>query len=173
MKRTIKSGVTALSIFSMLSLSATGSTTETPAQKAPTKKESAPQVGEKHVTKRQITAPAGLTIFVTKEPSADGKEAKKGNIAVVHYTGWLFDKEKKQKIGEPFDSSKNRNQPFQFAVGREQVIKGWDEGVNGMKVGEVRELVIAPELAYGARGAAGVIPPNATLVFEVELKDVK
>ena len=92
----------------------------------------------------------------------DGAEAKAGQYVSVHYTGRLLD-------GTKFDSSKDRNDPFDFPLGRGQVIKGWDEGVQGMKIGGIRKLTIPPALGYGARGAGGVIPPNATLVFEVEL----
>ena len=95
-----------------------------------------------------------------------GAEAQKGKQVSVHYTGWLTD-------GKKFDSSKDRGQPFQFALGRGQVIQGWDDGVAGMKVGGKRKLTIPPELGYGAAGAGGVIPANATLVFEVELLGVK
>ena len=91
-----------------------------------------------------------------------GAEAAAGQHVSVHYTGWLTD-------GTKFDSSKDRNDPFEFHLGRGQVIAGWDEGVQGMKVGGTRKLTIPPGLGYGARGAGGVIPPNATLVFEVEL----
>jgi FKBP-type peptidyl-prolyl cis-trans isomerase FkpA len=94
-----------------------------------------------------------------------GTEAKTGQTVAVHYTGWLTD-------GKKFDSSKDRGQPFTFRLGGGQVIKGWDEGVQGMKVGGKRKLTIPPELGYGARGAGGVIPPNAILVFEVELLKV-
>ncbi|MEY4592800.1 MAG: hypothetical protein RIR18_1695 [Pseudomonadota bacterium] len=92
----------------------------------------------------------------------EGEEAQAGQHAVVHYTGWLTD-------GTKFDSSKDRDEPFEFPLGRGRVIQGWDQGVQGMKIGGVRKLTIPPELGYGARGAGGVIPPNATLVFEVEL----
>jgi FKBP-type peptidyl-prolyl cis-trans isomerase len=95
-----------------------------------------------------------------------GAEAQKGKLVSVHYTGWLID-------GKKFDSSKDRGQPFQFSLGRGQVIQGWDEGVSGMKVGGKRKLTIPPELGYGKAGAGGVIPPDATLVFEVELLGVK
>src|ERR1700704_622229 len=95
-----------------------------------------------------------------------GAEAKKGQTVSVHYTGWLTD-------GKKFDSSKDHGKPFQFPLGRGQVIQGWDEGVQGMKVGGKRKLTIPPEMGYGPAGAAGVIPPNATLVFEVELLGVK
>ena len=94
-----------------------------------------------------------------------GAEATKGQQVTVHYTGWLTN-------GTKFDSSKDRRDPFVFSLGRGQVIKGWDEGVQGMKVGGNRRLTIPPELGYGARGAGGVIPPNATLIFEVELLGV-
>ncbi len=102
----------------------------------------------------------------TDDQVGTGTEAQAGKTVSVHYTGWLLD-------GTKFDSSKDRNQPFSFPLGRGQVIKGWDEGVAGMKVGGKRTLVIPPDLGYGARGAGGVIPPNATLKFEVELLDVK
>jgi FKBP-type peptidyl-prolyl cis-trans isomerase FkpA len=94
-----------------------------------------------------------------------GAEAVAGNQVSVHYTGWLED-------GTKFDSSLDRNQPFQFGLGKGQVIRGWDEGVQGMKVGGKRKLIIPAQLGYGAAGAGGVIPPNATLIFEVELLEV-
>ena len=99
-----------------------------------------------------------------------GNEAAAGRRVTVHYTGWLYNDGKQ---GAKFDSSKDRGQPFSFALGGGQVIKGWDEGVQGMKVGGTRRLVIPAALGYGARGAGGVIPPNATLLFEVELLAVR
>jgi FKBP-type peptidyl-prolyl cis-trans isomerase len=112
----------------------------------------------------EVTTPSGLKY--TDEVVGNGTEAQAGKTAVVHYTGWLTD-------GKKFDSSKDRGQPFSFPLGGGRVIKGWDEGVVGMKVGGKRKLVIPPNLGYGAQGAGGVIPPNATLVFEVELLDLK
>ncbi len=102
----------------------------------------------------------------------DGAEATAGKMVSVHYTGWLYDEAAADKRGKKFDSSRDRGQPFQFPLGGGQVIKGWDQGVQGMKIGGQRTLVIPPELGYGARGAGGVIPPNATLVFDVELLGV-
>ena len=101
-----------------------------------------------------------------------GAEATAGQRVKVHYTGWLYDPMASNQRGKKFDSSKDRGQPFAFGLGEGQVIGGWDEGVAGMKVGGTRVLTIPPELGYGARGAGGVIPPNATLVFEVELVGV-
>lgn len=98
-----------------------------------------------------------------------GEVATAGQTAIVHYTGWLYDPEAPDNRGEKFDSSVDRDQHFRFVVGAGQVIQGWDQGVAGMQVGEKRELTIAPELAYGERGAGTVIPGGATLVFEVEL----
>ena len=101
-----------------------------------------------------------------------GAEARAGQNVRVHYTGWLYDPAAANSRGRKFDSSKDRGQPFGFGLGQGQVIRGWDEGVQGMKVGGTRVLTIPPEMGYGARGAGGVIPPNATLVFEVELLSV-
>jgi FKBP-type peptidyl-prolyl cis-trans isomerase FkpA len=102
-----------------------------------------------------------------------GAEAKSGRPVIVHYTGWLYDPAAPEGKGAKFDSSRDRGVPFGFFLGGGKVIKGWDEGVVGMKVGGQRRLVIPPQLAYGERGAGGVIPPNATLIFDVELVDVK
>jgi FKBP-type peptidyl-prolyl cis-trans isomerase len=112
----------------------------------------------------------GLTMRVLNE--GGGKTAQPGQTAVVHYTGWLYDAAAPDNRGQKFDSSLDRGQHFEFPLGAGAVIAGWDRGVAGMQVGEVRELTIAPELAYGERGAGTVIPPGATLVFEVELADV-
>ena len=113
----------------------------------------------------------GLTM--TDSKVGTGAEAVAGKTVVVHYTGWLYDTTKPDNKGQKFDSSRDRNDPFTFSLGGGQVIKGWDEGFAGMKVGGTRTLVIPPEKGYGARGAGGVIPPNATLLFDVELLDVK
>ena len=110
------------------------------------------------------TTPSGLQYEDTRPGT--GPQAQAGQQVSVHYTGWLFNDGQR---GAKFDSSKDRNDPFRFDLGRGHVIKGWDEGVQGMKVGGTRVLVIPPQLGYGARGAGGVIPPNATLMFEVEL----
>ncbi|HEX9803631.1 MAG TPA: FKBP-type peptidyl-prolyl cis-trans isomerase [Gammaproteobacteria bacterium] len=107
---------------------------------------------------------SGLKIEDTVEGS--GAEAAAGQTVSVHYTGWL-------ENGSKFDSSKDRNDPFRFRLGAGQVIRGWDEGVQGMKVGGTRKLTIPAQLGYGARGAGGVIPPNATLIFEVELLEIR
>ncbi len=109
------------------------------------------------------TTPSGL--IIEELTIGEGEEAIKGQGVVVHYSGWL-------ESGKSFDSSKDRDEPFSFSLGVGHVIKGWDEGVQGMKVGGKRKLTIPPELGYGARSAGGVIPPNATLIFEVELLEV-
>jgi FKBP-type peptidyl-prolyl cis-trans isomerase FkpA len=102
-----------------------------------------------------------------------GAEAVSGKAVVVHYTGWLYDTSKPDSHGTKFDSSRDRGVPFGFMLGAGRVIKGWDQGVAGMKVGGQRTLVIPPQLGYGERGAGGVIPANATLIFDVELLEVK
>ena len=114
-----------------------------------------------------ITTPTGLQYEDTTEGT--GAEAKKGQSVTVHYTGWLYNNGVK---GAKFDSSKDRRDPFQFGLGAGMVIKGWDEGVQGMKIGGQRTLIIPSALGYGPRGAGGVIPPNATLKFDVELLKV-
>lgn len=111
--------------------------------------------------------------FMTDINTGTGPAIQKGQTAVVHYTGWLYDEGAPEKKGRKFDSSRDRNQPFDFELGAGMVIQGWDEGVQGMQVGGQRRLVIPPEKGYGAQGAGGVIPPNATLVFDVELVGIE
>ncbi len=121
-----------------------------------------PAVGETIVTASELR--------ITDTKIGDGATPQTGQICVMHYTGWLYENGSK---GTKFDSSYDRGKPFEFPIGTGRVIKGWDEGVATMKVGGKRTLIIPPELGYGARGAGGVIPPNATLIFDVELLDVK
>jgi FKBP-type peptidyl-prolyl cis-trans isomerase FkpA len=102
-----------------------------------------------------------------------GPEAVAGQAVTVHYTGWLYDENAADQHGRKFDSSHDRNEPFVFALGGGMVIKGWDQGVAGMKVGGKRTLILPPEYGYGSRGAGSVIPPNATLIFDVELLGVR
>jgi len=113
---------------------------------------------------QDVTTPSGLKYHDTVV--GNGPAPRQGQRVSVHYTGWLTN-------GTKFDSSRDRGQPFQFSLGRGEVIKGWDEGVASMKVGGRRKLTIPPDLGYGARGAGGVIPPNATLVFDVELLGIQ
>ena len=115
-----------------------------------------------------VTTPSGLKI--TDTVVGTGATPKPGQICVMHYTGWLYQNGTK---GQKFDSSVDRGTPFEFPIGQRRVIAGWDEGVATMKVGGKRTLIIPPELGYGARGAGGVIPPNATLIFDVELLGLK
>ena len=110
-----------------------------------------------------------MSLIIEDVTVGSGAEAKAGSYVMVHYTGWLFNDGVK---GAKFDSSKDRGQPFSFPLGAGHVIKGWDEGFAGMKIGGTRILTIPPEMGYGARGAGGAIPPNATLLFEVELLGV-
>jgi FKBP-type peptidyl-prolyl cis-trans isomerase FkpA len=109
---------------------------------------------------------------MTDQKIGSGATATSGQTVSVHYTGWLFDAAQPDNKGRKFDSSRDRGDPFRFVLGAGQVIAGWDQGVAGMQVGGQRTLTIPPELGYGARGAGGVIPPNATLVFDVELLEV-
>jgi peptidylprolyl isomerase len=111
-----------------------------------------------------VTTPSGLQYIDLVE--GKGRQAEVGDTAIVHYTGWLTD-------GTKFDSSVDRKEPFSFRVGAGQVIKGWDEGVGTMKIGGKRKLIVPSQLGYGSRGAGGVIPPNATLTFDVELLDLR
>jgi FKBP-type peptidyl-prolyl cis-trans isomerase FkpA len=113
------------------------------------------------------------SLQITDGAVGSGAVAATGKEVSVHYTGWLYDPKAADKHGKKFDSSRDRNEPFSFTLGARKVIAGWDMGVAGMKVGGKRTLVIPSDLGYGSRGAGGAIPPNATLVFDVELLDVK
>ena len=120
--------------------------------------------------------PPGGTIAAFQtidEKVGDGAVAKSGQDVVVHYTGWNYDEKAPDKHGRKFDSSRDRNEPFTFLLGAGRVIRGWDEGVAGMRVGGKRVLMIPPAYGYGRKGAGGVIPPNGSLVFEVELLEVR
>lgn len=123
-----------------------------------------PEQGAKQVAQNTITTPSGLAY--TDEVVGNGPSPQVGQTVIVHYTGWLAN-------GQKFDSSVDRGQPFSFVIGTGQVISGWDEGVASMKVGGKRRLIIPPALGYGARGAGGAIPPNAQLIFEVQLLGIK
>jgi len=126
----------------------------------------------------QTRAPASSTtttdgLVISELAPGEGAPIAVGSVAVVHYTGWLYDEGAAGNKGSKFDSSVDRNEPFRFVLGRGDVIQGWDQGVEGMKVGGKRRLVIPAALAYGERGAGGVIPPGATLVFDVELLGIE
>jgi FKBP-type peptidyl-prolyl cis-trans isomerase len=113
------------------------------------------------------------SLQITDATVGSGAEAKAGHTVTVHYTGWLYDPKAADRHGKKFDSSKDHGEPFEFKLGAGMVIRGWDQGVAGMKVGGKRTLVIPSELGYGSRGAGGAIPPNATLVFDVELLGIR
>ena len=117
--------------------------------------------------------PAITELEVVDIVEGGGEAVEPGQVAVVHYTGWLYDPAAADAKGPKFDSSRDRGDPFRFPVGAGRVIAGWDQGVAGMKVGGQRRLVIPPDLAYGERGAGGVIPPGATLLFEIELLGIE
>ncbi len=112
-------------------------------------------------------------LVMTDANEGTGAEATAGRTVVVHYTGWLYDPTQPEGKGAKFDSSRDRNEPFSFGLGGGQVIRGWDEGVAGMKTGGNRTLIIPPGMGYGSQGAGGAIPPNATLIFDVELVEVQ
>ncbi len=120
-----------------------------------------------------VPPPAISSLMITDVKVGTGAEASKGQTISVHYTGWLFDDNAVDKHGKQFDSSRTRGTPFDFPLGAGRVIKGWDQGVAGMKVGGQRTLTIPSALGYGSRGAGGSIPPNAVLVFDVELLEIK
>lgn len=140
-----------------------------------TDSEPAEATGANTATETQMNGSAGEQFEVAPGLEArilkngHGRAAEPGDLADVHYTGWLYDEDAPDRRGDKFDSSVDRGERFQFPLGAGRVIKGWDQGVAGMLIGEKRELTIAPEMGYGDRGAGGVIPPGATLVFEVEL----
>jgi peptidylprolyl isomerase len=127
-----------------------------------------PQANAAQETGKTMTTASGLQIIDTH--AGNGGSPKTGQTCIMHYTGWLYENGAK---GKKFDSSVDRGQPFEFPIGTGRVIKGWDEGVATMQVGGKRTLIIPPALGYGARGAGGAIPPNATLIFEVELLGIK
>jgi FKBP-type peptidyl-prolyl cis-trans isomerase len=133
----------------------------------------APQDSAGTTTGAQESNVASANLTITELKPGTGPAIKAGQTAVVHYTGWLYAADAPDHKGKKFDSSVDRNDPFSFPVGGGQVIQGWDQGVAGMQVGQQRRLVIPAELGYGARGAGGVIPPGATLVFDVELLGIK
>src|SRR5690348_12793145 len=114
-----------------------------------------------------------MALQTTDVMVGSGAEAARGHQVTVHYTGWLHDPKAADLHGRKFDSSRDRREPFTFKLGAGQVIQGWDQGVAGMKVGGQRTLIIPPDMGYGSRGAGGVIPPGATLLFDVELLEVK
>lgn len=130
--------------------------------------EAAPTAAQQTGTASMTTTASGLEY--TDTVAGTGASPKTGQTCVMHYTGWLRENGAK---GRKFDSSHDRGQPFEFPIGTGRVIKGWDEGVASMKIGGKRTLIIPPDLGYGQRGAGGVIPPGATLIFDVELLDVK
>lgn len=150
MRKTLVRTLTGLTAFGLAALPALASAQQPPAPGVP-----------------------GTDLIRSDEKLGEGAEASAGKRVTVHYTGWLYDAGAPQNKGRKFDSSRDRGEPFSFPLGAGRVIRGWDEGVAGMKIGGQRTLIIPPQMAYGARGAGGVIPPNATLVFDVELLDVK
>ncbi len=144
-----------------------GETTENVAEEAAATVEEPAMTEEASNDVETIEITSGLTARILQR--GFGREAVPGDYVEVHYTGWLHDPEAEDNRGDKFDSSVDRGQRFGFTLGEGRVIKGWDEGVAGMLIGEKRELTIAPEMGYGDRGAGNVIPPGSTLVFEVEL----
>ena len=155
---------TLLVMFTIGTLSACSDSGDTPGEDA---SGSTPNVSAASDVGEVREIVPGLTMKKTR--NGHGRSAKAGDLASVHYTGWLYDEAAADGRGEKFDSSVDRGVQFQFPLGAGRVIKGWDEGVQGMLIGEVRELIVAPEMGYGDRGAGDVIPPGATLLFEVEL----
>ncbi|HAL43305.1 MAG TPA: peptidylprolyl isomerase [Methylophilaceae bacterium] len=129
---------------------------------------------ELQISQKEMKLEKNITSLIIKDiVLGNGRQAEKGLAVTVHYTGWLYDPNQKDGKGKKFDSSLDRNDPFVFNLGGGQVIRGWDDGVDGMKIHGKRTLIIPPDMGYGSRGAGGVIPPNATLIFDVELLGVK
>ncbi|MFM7482419.1 MAG: FKBP-type peptidyl-prolyl cis-trans isomerase [Candidatus Methylopumilus sp.] len=129
---------------------------------------------ESQISQKEIKLEKNITTLVIKDTVlGNGRQAEKGLAVTVHYSGWLYDPNQKDGKGKKFDSSLDRNDPFVFNLGAGQVIRGWDDGVDGMKIHGKRTLIIPSDMGYGSRGAGGVIPPNATLIFDVELLGVK
>ena len=129
---------------------------------------------ELQISQKEIKLEKNITSLIIKDTVlGNGRQAEKGLAVTVHYSGWLYDPNQKDGKGKKFDSSLDRNDPFVFNLGAGQVIRGWDDGVDGMKIHGKRTLIIPPDMGYGSRGAGGVIPPNATLIFDVELLGVK
>ena len=129
---------------------------------------------ESQISQKEMKLEKNITSLIIKDTIVgNGRQAEKGLAVTVHYTGWLYDPNQKDGKGKKFDSSLDRNDPFVFNLGGGQVIRGWDDGVDGMKINGKRTLIIPPDMGYGSRGAGGVIPPNATLIFDVELLGVK
>jgi len=143
----------------------------TACQQAPDSAISGSEPAQPAEAREAVMAEGGLQLIDLAEGT--GAEAGKGNTVVVHYTGWLFDPAADDNRGSKFDSSLDRGEPFEFPLGAGRVIRGWDEGFAGMRVGGKRRLVIPPEMGYGARGVPPVIPPDSTLMFEVELLEVR
>ena len=149
------------------------SSRDKPAETAPASEPAATEAAAAPADAPASTGTETMALQKTDLAPGSGAEIKSGQTALVHYTGWLYDAAAPENKGKKFDSSVDRNEPFEFPVGAGMVIKGWDEGVVGMKVGGKRRLVIPPEMGYGSRGAGGVIPPGATLVFDVELVEIR
>ena len=153
-----------IALLAAITFSACEKAADTPAADAT---EAQPEAAEAAAPADAFEIAPGLSARILK--NGYGRTAQAGDLAEVHYTGWLFDEAAADNRGTKFDSSVDRGERFQFPLGEGRVIKGWDQGVVGMLIGERRELTIAPDMAYGDRGAGNVIPPGATLVFEVEL----
>jgi FKBP-type peptidyl-prolyl cis-trans isomerase FkpA len=154
--------------FGVAACSPSDKTTDTKSTAPAPAAESAPAVSP------AATGTESMPLQKIELAPGNGAEIKSGQTALVHYTGWLYDAASPENKGKKFDSSVDRNEPFEFPVGAGMVIKGWDEGVVGMKVGSKRRLVIPPDMGYGARGAGGgLIPGGATLVFDVELVEIR